>query len=96
MLSILSLSLSLSLHNQPKYSSMKFRPCIDLHNGIVKQIVGSTLVDNSDQAQTNFSTSTPASHFARMYQQDNLTGGHVIMLGPNNEQAVSNNNTKMT
>jgi len=69
---------------------MRFRPCIDLHNGKVKQIVGSTLSD-SDSAtlRTNFSSQFSSSHYARMYRQDNLPGGHVIMLGPGNEEAAA-------
>lgn len=70
-------------------ATMKFRPCIDLHNGQVKQIVGSTLSDSASEApSTNFSTERPASDFAKMYQRDGLTGGHVIMLGPGNTEAV--------
>jgi len=69
---------------------MRFRPCIDLHNGKVKQIVGSTLSDsNSDNLKTNFSSEFSSSHYARMYRQDNLPGGHVIMLGPGNEEAAT-------
>jgi len=77
---------------------MKFRPCIDLHSGKVKQIVGSTLRDEKTDPQshehenqslaTNFETDRPASDFASMYHKDGLTGGHVIMLGSGNEQAV--------
>ena len=68
---------------------MRFRPCIDLHDGRVKQIVGSTLQDcDSTNLQTNFSSKFPPSHYARMYRQDNLVGGHVIMLGPGNEEAA--------
>jgi len=68
---------------------MRFRPCIDLHDGRVKQIVGSTLQDSdSASLQTNFSSEFPPSHYARMYQRDNLIGGHVIMLGPGNEEAA--------
>lgn len=70
---------------------MKFRPCIDLHSGQVKQIVGSTLTDapveKSDLA-TNFETDRPAASFSEMYQKDKLTGGHVIMLGPGNTEAA--------
>ena len=71
---------------------MKFRPCIDLHSGQVKQIVGSTLSDKQDSGgdlATNFETDRPASSYAEMYKKDNLTGGHVIMLGPGNKEAVS-------
>ncbi len=69
---------------------MKFRPCIDLHDGRVKQIVGSTLSDTSDSnLQTNFASSQPSSYYAEMYKRDGLTGGHVIMLGPGNVEAAS-------
>lgn len=68
---------------------MKFRPCIDLHNGKVKQIVGSTLTDRADTLQTNFTADLPSSHYARMYRRDGLAGGHVIMLGPGNEKAAA-------
>ena len=68
---------------------MKFRPCIDLHQGRVKQIVGSTLSDASpDALATNFASDLPSSHYARMYRDDQLFGGHVIMLGPGSEQAA--------
>lgn len=68
---------------------MRFRPCIDLHDGRVKQIVGSTLSEvDSSTPRTNFSSELPPSHYSRMYRQDNLTGGHVIMLGPGNEDAA--------
>ncbi len=69
---------------------MRFRPCIDLHDGKVKQIVGSTLRNSASAApQTNFSSRFPPSYYSRMYRQDNLTGGHVIMLGPGNEDAAA-------
>lgn len=74
---------------------MKFRPCIDLHDGVVKQIVGSTLSANgsSDEAsrsilKTNFVSKETSEHYARIYKENNLTGGHIIMLGPNNEEAA--------
>ena len=67
---------------------MKFRPCIDLHNGKVKQIVGSTLTDNPGSLKTNFTSDFSSSHYAQMYQRDGLDGGHVIMLGPGNEDAA--------
>ncbi|CAI5736686.1 unnamed protein product [Hyaloperonospora brassicae] len=61
---------------------MRFRPCIDLHAGAVKQIVGSTLTDDaSNDPVTNFVSSQSAGDFARMYKRDGLVGGHVIMLG---------------
>lgn len=69
---------------------MKFRPCIDLHHGRVKQIVGSTLSDEQQESlTTNFASDQPASHYAAMYRQDGLFGGHVIMLGPGNEAAAT-------
>ena len=75
-------------------TTMKFRPCIDLHQGQVKQIIGSTLRDNDSTnghesgVATNFSTSKPASDFANLYQRDHLLGGHVIMLGAGNHDAA--------
>ncbi|NLZ18118.1 MAG: phosphoribosylformimino-5-aminoimidazole carboxamide ribotide isomerase [Desulfobulbaceae bacterium] len=67
---------------------MRFRPCIDLHDGKVKQIVGSTLGEELSSLRTNFSSSNPPSFYADMYRRDNLPGGHVIMLGPGNEKAA--------
>lgn len=69
---------------------MRFRPCIDLHEGKVKQIVGSTLTDDDPgRLQTNFTADAAPSWFAELYRRDGLRGGHVIMLGPGNEQAAS-------
>jgi len=65
-----------------------FRPCIDLHQGQVKQIVGGTLKDSGPGPDTNFVASHGADHFAAMYRKDNLTGGHVIKLGPGNDEAA--------
>jgi len=59
-----------------------FRPCIDLHEGRVKQIVGGSLGDSPGQLRTNFVSDRPARWFAELYKRDALTGGHVIMLGP--------------
>src|SRR5512136_474868 len=68
---------------------MRFRPCIDLHCGKVKQIVGSTLTDSKTEAPvTNFESDRPAAYFASLYRKDKLPGGHVIMLGPGNERAA--------
>lgn len=67
----------------------KFRPCIDLHSGQVKQIVGGTLSSNSSELKTNHVSKLPASHFANLYKEHALTGGHVIMLGPGNQEAAS-------
>ena len=63
-----------------------FRPCIDLHEGKVKQIVGGTLGDSG--LRTNFVSEKPAAWFAELYKRDGLTGGHVIMLGAGNESAA--------
>src|SRR5512133_2707596 len=62
-----------------------FRPCIDLHQGKVKQIVGGTLESNSSGLRTNFVSDRPAAWYADLYKRDGLRGGHVIMLGPGNE-----------
>lgn len=59
---------------------MEFRPCIDIHNGKVKQIVGGSLTDEKDQASENYVSERDASWYARLYQKDRLTGGHVILL----------------
>ncbi len=61
-----------------------FRPCIDLHQGQVKQIVGGSL--NDEGADTNFVSQHDAAHFAQLYRQHQLTGGHVIALGPGNQE----------
>ena len=57
---------------------MRFRPCIDLRNGKVVQIVGGTLGDAPEALVTNFETERSPADYARMYQADRLTGGHVI------------------
>ncbi len=68
---------------------MQFRPCIDLHNGKVKQIVGSTLKDDdAGSLTTNFTADHPSSWFADLYRSDNLSGGHIIKLGPGNDDAA--------
>lgn len=59
---------------------MKFRPCIDIHNGKVKQIIGSSLKDEGDAAKENFVAGHDASWFADLFKRDHLTGGHVILL----------------
>ena len=59
---------------------MKFRPCIDIHNGRVKQIVGSSLRDAGDKAEENYVSAKPASYYAAMYLKEDLPGGHVIVL----------------
>jgi len=66
---------------------MKFRPCIDLHNGKVKQIVGATLTENNTP-RTNFISDRDARWYANLYRSDNLRGGHIIKLGPGNDAAA--------
>jgi phosphoribosylformimino-5-aminoimidazole carboxamide ribotide isomerase len=67
---------------------MRFRPCIDLRNGKVVQIVGGTLEGAPDALVTNFETERAPADYARIYQADGLTGGHVIALGPGNREAA--------
>lgn len=59
---------------------MEFRPCIDIHNGKVKQIVGGSLKDAGDQARENFVADQDAAFFAKLYQKAGLKGGHIILL----------------
>lgn len=65
-----------------------FRPCIDLHGGRVKQIVGGTLTDEGVGPRENFVSEYPASYYADLYRKDGLFGGHVIQLGPGNEASA--------
>ncbi len=68
--------------------SRVFRPCIDLHEGKVKQIVGGTLSDDPAMLRTNFVSQQSAPWYAELYKRDGLKGGHVIMLGLGNENAA--------
>lgn len=61
---------------------MRFRPCIDIHNGKVKQIVGGSLRDEGNRAAANFSSELGAEYYADLYRRDGLKGGHVILLNP--------------
>jgi phosphoribosylformimino-5-aminoimidazole carboxamide ribotide isomerase len=65
-----------------------FRPCIDLHEGQVKQIVGGTLSPDRQALRTNFVAEHSAAWYAELYRRDGLTGGHIIMLGPGNDGAA--------
>ena len=65
---------------------MKFRPCIDIHNGSVKQIVGASLKDEGNQAQDNFVSSYDAAFYAEKYRKDGLRGGHIILLNPKDSE----------
>lgn len=61
---------------------MKFRPCIDIHNGHVKQIVGSSLNDSGNKADENFVSEYDGAYYGNMYRNDGLYGGHIIILNP--------------
>ena len=61
---------------------MKFRPCIDIHNGKVKQIVGGSLMDRGDYARDNFVSEKNGDYYAALYRDAGLTGGHIILLNP--------------
>ena len=66
-----------------------FRPCIDLHDGRVKQIVGGSIDDSQpDSLRTNFVSDKPPTWFAQLYRRDNLCGGHIIKLGQGNDDAA--------
>lgn len=67
-----------------RHAMTKFRPCIDLHHGKVKQIVGGTLRDEGEGPRENFVSEHDAAWYARRYREDALHGGHVICLGPGN------------
>ena len=66
----------------------RFRPCIDLHQGKVKQIVGGSLKDEGEGPTENFVAENPPEWFATQFRDDQLTGGHVIKLGPGNDEAA--------
>ncbi|KAK3357396.1 hypothetical protein B0T25DRAFT_450441 [Lasiosphaeria hispida] len=66
----------------------RFRPCIDLHAGQVKQIVGGTLDSKTSELQTNFVSPHPPAHFSQLYRDNGLAGAHVIMLGPGNTEVA--------
>ena len=61
---------------------MEYRPCIDIHNGKVKQIVGGSLKDEGDQAAENFVSEQDGAFFAGLYQSYGIQGGHIILLNP--------------
>jgi phosphoribosylformimino-5-aminoimidazole carboxamide ribonucleotide (ProFAR) isomerase len=72
----------------PTINMTRFRPCIDLHKGAVKQIVGGTLTDDGAGLKENFTSEHPSSYYAELYRKHDLRGGHVIMLGPGNTEAA--------
>ncbi len=59
---------------------MEFRPCIDIHNGKVKQIVGGSLKDAGNVAEENFVSEQDAAFYASLYKRENIRGGHIILL----------------
>ena len=65
---------------------MRFRPCIDIHNGLVRQIVGGSLCDQKNEVQINFSSDMNGADFARLYREKNLVGGHAIILNPKDSE----------
>lgn len=74
----------------------RFRPCIDLHGGVVKQIVGGSLrhagdgvQDDAGALRTNFVSEREPAYYAHLYREHDLRGGHVIKLGPGNDEAAA-------
>lgn len=65
---------------------MRFRPCIDIHNGKVKQIVGGSLLDQGDYAQDNFVSEKNGDYYANLYKRAGLSGGHIILLNKSDSQ----------
>ncbi|KAI0733281.1 Phosphoribosylformimino-5-aminoimidazole carboxamide ribotide isomerase [Fomitopsis betulina] len=73
----------------PSHRKSLFRPCIDLHDGQVKQIVGGTLSEtDASTLRTNFIASHPSAYYAYLYKQHRLEGGHIIKLGTGNDAAA--------
>lgn len=68
----------------------RFKPCIDLHDGKVKQIVGGSLTDDGKGLKENFTSDKSPADFAELYKKHNLTGGHIIQLGAGNKEAALN------
>ncbi|DBA74431.1 TPA: Phosphoribosylformimino-5-aminoimidazole carboxamide ribotide isomerase [Trebouxia sp. C0004] len=79
-----------SVNDSSVNKTCSFRPCIDIHKGQVKQIVGSSLsASSSDNLVTNFTSDQPAEYYASLYKQDDLPGGHIIMLGADDESRAA-------
>ena len=68
---------------------MEFRPCIDIHNGKVKQIVGGSLKDEKDFAKENFVSEMQAADYAALYREKGLRGGHIILLNAADSPRIS-------
>ena len=71
---------------------MRFRPCIDIHNGKVKQIVGGSLTDFENSVKENYTSDKDAAWFAKLYKKEMLSGGHIIIL--NNSKSEFYNASK--
>lgn len=69
---------------------MKFRPCIDVHNGKVKQIVGGSLLDKGNRANENFVSTQDAGFYAKLYKDNKISGGHIILLNSADSEFYSN------
>src|SRR5204862_5768145 len=82
--SVSSVSSAVETPGSRFYSVAMFRPCIDLHEGKVKQIVGGSLAEG-DGLRTNYVSDQPAAWYAELYRRDGLSGGHIVMLGSGNE-----------
>lgn len=74
---------------------MKFRPCIDIHNGQVRQIVGGSLSDHNNTTEINFSAGLDAGYYASLYADNGLSGGHVISLNPKGSEYYDENLRQM-
>ena len=66
---------------------MEFRPCIDIHNGKVKQIVGGSLRDGAGTVKENYVSGQDAAFYAQLYKKNKIKGGHVILLNPEGSEA---------
>lgn len=80
-----------SVNDSSVNKTCSFRPCIDIHKGQVKQIVGSTLSDGASakEPKTNFTGDQPAEYYASLYKADDLPGGHIIMLGADDDSRAA-------
>ena len=74
------------MNGKGDWNIMKFRPCIDIHNGKVKQIVGGSLMDQGDQAKENFVSGQDAEFYGNLYKNSGIKGGHIILLNPESSE----------
>ena len=73
---------------------MKFRPCIDIHNGHVVQIVGSSLRDENNSASENFVSEKDSAFYANLYKEYGLSGGHIIILNKKGTEYYDDTNAE--